>query len=178
MTRSRRLEVSKTISLGQNSPAALDTLRSTGRCEWTLAEAEFDADHPGHYDRRITDVSLALAGILGSAQTKMTLKLLSSKIRMDTSLQPSYRQRELHCESTVSERTVDGTADGDGNGFPFGVNDDYAYAAFEGAGVISSWHLSVAGADLPDLIDLIIGLRYTAVEGGTEFTDAVERTLE
>jgi hypothetical protein len=57
--RSRReIELTKHLSLRLHFPIAYAELRLTGDCEVDIPEWMFDVDYPGHYLRRIRNVSL------------------------------------------------------------------------------------------------------------------------
>ena len=85
----RRYELSRYVSLGQLDPTALQTLLVTGQCDFSLPEPLFDNDYPGHYNRRLTRVSLTVVypnpGKFDNV--KATLTLASNKVRIsnDTS---------------------------------------------------------------------------------------------
>jgi Tc toxin complex TcA C-terminal TcB-binding domain len=62
----RRYELSRFVSLAQLGPTALglplplQQLLVTGACDFTLPESLFDADYPGHFNRRLVRVSLTV----------------------------------------------------------------------------------------------------------------------
>jgi len=57
---SRRFEISRYASLGILDPTAFQKLLVTGACDFTLLESLFDLDYPGHYNRRLTRVSMTV----------------------------------------------------------------------------------------------------------------------
>ncbi|HTY26693.1 MAG TPA: hypothetical protein VMD51_00905, partial [Mycobacterium sp.] len=61
----RELELTKHISLRLDLPAAYLRLRTTGYCEITIPEWMFDLDFPGHFMRRIKNVTLTLPCVPG-----------------------------------------------------------------------------------------------------------------
>ena len=78
----REFELTKHISLRQLNPLALLTLKATGTCEVTIPEWLFDLDCPGHYMRRIKNVSLSIPSVSGPyTSVNCTLSLLKSSLR-------------------------------------------------------------------------------------------------
>lgn len=58
-TDSRRLEISKMVSLLELDPLAFLELKRKGVCEFYLSEALYDYDFPGHYCRQTKTIALA-----------------------------------------------------------------------------------------------------------------------
>ena len=82
----REYEITKHISLRVDLPLAFLQLKTLGWCEFDLPEWLFDRDYPGHYMRRIRNVSLSLPCVVGPYVTvHCRLQLLSSTIRIDPS---------------------------------------------------------------------------------------------
>ena len=78
----REYELTKNVSLRQLNPLALLALKGKGACEITLPEWLFDLDNPGHYMRRIKNVSLTIPSVTGPYTTvSCTLSLLKSSLR-------------------------------------------------------------------------------------------------
>jgi hypothetical protein len=83
----REYELTKHISLRQLFPLELLRLKVTGTCEIELPEWLFDLDYPGHYMRRIKNVSLTIPAVVGPlAGVHCRLTLLSSQTRIDPRL--------------------------------------------------------------------------------------------
>jgi hypothetical protein len=83
----REYELTKHISLRQMFPQQLLELKLTGQCEIELPEWLFDLDYPGHYMRRIKNISLSLPSVLGPfTGVHCRLTLLSSRTRIDPRL--------------------------------------------------------------------------------------------
>ena len=75
-------ELTKHVSLRQLDPLALLALKATGACEVTVPEWLFDLDGPGHYIRRIKNVSLSIPSVTGPyTSVRCTLSLLKSSLR-------------------------------------------------------------------------------------------------
>lgn len=83
----REYELTKQVSLRELFPLALLELRLLGRCEIELPEWLFDLDYPGHYLRRIKNLSLTIPSVLGPMTgVHCRLTLLSSQTRIDPRL--------------------------------------------------------------------------------------------
>ncbi|HWL84495.1 MAG TPA: hypothetical protein VNO21_01765, partial [Polyangiaceae bacterium] len=83
----REYELTKHVSLRMLAASAFLALKLTGQCVIELPEWLFDLDYPGHYMRRIKNVSLSLpcvAGPYSGVHAKLTL--LSSATRIDPRL--------------------------------------------------------------------------------------------
>ncbi|MEZ4429002.1 MAG: neuraminidase-like domain-containing protein [Nannocystaceae bacterium] len=173
----REYELTKRVSLADYDPAALLTLKKTGRAYFTLPEALFDLDHPGHYFRRLKMVGLSLPAI-GGGQTSFgaTLTYESGKIRT----QPSAEA--LTGDPNGGVQTI-ATSNGEDDTGLFEPNlRDERYLPFEGKGAVDSyWRVelpvTVRGFDYSDISDLVLTIRYTAREGGALFKSQVEQGL-
>ncbi|GAH37398.1 unnamed protein product, partial [marine sediment metagenome] len=78
----RELELRKHISLSLLDPVALLAFRETGVCFFSLPEALFDLELPGHYLRRLKSVSLSIPAVTGPyTNISVTLTMQSSWIR-------------------------------------------------------------------------------------------------
>src|SRR6185369_10338796 len=78
----REYELTKHVSLLQVNPLAVLQLRATGRATFTLPEAVFDMDGPGHYFRRIKAVGVSIPCVTGPyVSVNCRLTLLKSSIR-------------------------------------------------------------------------------------------------
>src|SRR5258708_3579831 len=91
----REYEITRHISLVLHDPMALIALKETGTCVVTLPEALCDMDYPGHYMRRIKNVSLTIPCVTGPyTNVNCTLTLLSNQVRADNNPLPSYAKNE------------------------------------------------------------------------------------
>ena len=61
----REYELTKHVSLRIDFPLAFLQLQQTGRCEIDVPEWMFDLDYPGHYLRRIKNVTLTIPAVIG-----------------------------------------------------------------------------------------------------------------
>ena len=83
----REYELTKHVSLRLSAPLAFLELKATGRCEIELPEWLFDLDYPGHYMRRIKNVTLTIPAVVGPyTGVHCRLTLLSSTTRVDPRL--------------------------------------------------------------------------------------------
>ena len=170
----RELEIRKHISLAQMFPLQLVQLRETGKCTLSLPEWLFNMDYPGHYFRRIKNVSISIPCVVGPyTSINCTLSLIKSTIRLDA----TGAQYEATDENDARFRTQRGAitsiatshAQNDGGMFELNFNDE-RYLPFEGLGVVSEWLVELPKEnnyfDFASLSDAILHLNYTARNGG------------
>lgn len=147
----REYEITKNILLQLLNPLALIRLKTTGRCEIELQEALFDSDYPGHYMRRIKNVSLTIPCVIGPyTSINCTLTLLSSKTRINTLISQDQGYSENVEEG--DDRFVANfaaiqsiaTSHGQDDTGMFELNfRDERYLPFEYAGVISRYESAI-----------------------------------
>lgn len=185
----REYEISKQISLVMHDPLSLIQLKHTGQCIVRLPEILFDADYPGHYMRRIKNVSLTIPAVVGPyTSMNCTLTLLNNKTRVSKSVSPSYEEQST--SSDADPRFVTNFATLQSIATSHGQNDtgmfeinfrDERYLPFEGAGVISDWRLELPtdtnAFDLQTITDVILRINYTAREGGDPLRKAARDKL-
>jgi hypothetical protein len=178
----REYEITKHVSLAMLDPYALVQLRETGRCFVNLPEALFDLDYPGHYMRRIRSVSLTVPCITGPyTGINCTLTLIKHSVRKSTSTDGGYIRTELDDNrfsdsiGTIESIATSG-AQNDSGLFEFNFRDE-RYLPFEGAGAISEWRIELPSIfrqfDYNTISDVILHIRYTARDGGTQLKEAV-----
>jgi hypothetical protein len=173
----REYELTKHISLRQLNPLSLLTLKATGTCEVTLPEWLFDLDCPGHYMRRIKNVSLSIPAVAGPyTSVNCTLLLLKSRLRKS----PLLKEGEYGREGSEDDRFVDyygtiqsvvtSTGQNDSGLFETNLRDE-RFLPFEGAGAESTWKLELPAEfrqfDYNTISDVILHVRYTARQGGS-----------
>lgn len=171
-------EVVKPISLRQVNPLALIQLKETGTCEFALPEVLFDMDYSGHYMRRIKSVALSVPCVVGPyTSLNCTLRLLEHKFRTSAIAKDKNDYPEKTDETDDRFSTVNipitsiAVSSGQNDSGLFELNfRDERYIPFEGAGAISKWRLELPDQfrqfDYDTITDVIMQLRYTAVEGG------------
>ncbi len=183
----REYELSRNVSLRQLDSLALLALKAVGSCEVTLPEWLFDLDCPGHYMRRIKNVSLSIPSVTGPhTSINCTLTLLKSSLRKS----PLLVDDEYARQGSEDSRFVDYfgavqsivTSSGNNDSGMFETNlRDERMLPFEGAGVESKWKLELPANfrqfDYNTISDVILHMRYTARSGGTQLNDkALEHT--
>ena len=183
-------EISKPISLRQVNPLALIKLKETGTCEFTLPEVLFDMDYPGHYMRRIKSVALSVPCVVGP-YTSLNCTLRLSKHKFRTSAIAKDKNDYLEKTDQTDDRfsTVNvpitsiavSTGQNDSGVFELNFRDE-RYIPFEGAGAISTWQLELPDKfrqfDYDTITDVIMQLRYTAVEGGDKLKKAAGDSVQ
>ena len=169
------LELTRRISLASLAPRALLDLKERGRCEFELPEMFFDADHPGHYRRRIRSVALTVPCVAGPyTSINATLTLLSSRVRTTSTARTAdaYLATSDFETSFAAVRSI-ATSHGQADTGRFQLDfRDERYLPFEGAGAISGWSLDMPhdtnAFDFDTLSDIVLQLHYTARDGGPE----------
>ena len=175
-------EITRHISLRQLNPNALLELRAHGKCEFELPEYLFDMDFPGHYRRRIKSLSLSIPCIAGPyTRINAVLHLQKHKYR-HTALAACYgadSDENFSTNLTPITRIALSTAQNDSGMFELNFKDE-RYLPFEGAGVISRWKLElpvIRQFDYETITDIVVHLRYTAVEGGDALKKAAKDSV-
>jgi hypothetical protein len=157
-----------------HDPLQFVLLRSRGACTFTLPESLFDADHPGHYLRRIKSVSLTVPAVVGPyASVNCRLTLAGSRVRVSPERAPSYRLADEDARArrygAAVERIATSRGHADAGLFELSFRDE-RYLPFEGAGAESTWELRMDPEsndfDLQTVSDVILEVHYTAREGG------------
>jgi hypothetical protein len=184
----REFEITKHISLSQIAPLSLITLKETGQCTVSLPEWLFDMDYPGHYMRRIKNVSVSIPCIVGPYMgVNCTLSLLRNETRMDATLSggayPKVDENDNRFKTmfgAISSITTS-HAQNDSGMFELNFNDD-RYLPFEGAGVISDWQISMPKEnnyfDFASLSDVILHISYTSKNGGGQLATGANAQLK
>ncbi len=182
----RTLEIEKTISLRQIDPRAWLDLRNTGTCSFDLKESLFDRDFPGHYCRKIASIAISIPAIVGPYQNvQATLVQQTSRVVLTNDIEPVQYLLTGRPEPTAQQLRSDPRARQQ-IALSKGVNDsglfelnfhDERYLPFEGTGAVSTWQLHMPKAanriDFNSISDVIIHLRYTALDGGASLRDQV-----
>jgi hypothetical protein len=184
----REYELTKHVSLRQLNPLALLALKATGTCEVTVPEWVFDLDNPGHYMRRIKNVSLSIPSVTGPyTSLSCTLSLLKSSLRKS----PLVTNDEYQRQGSEDERFVDYfgtiqsivTSSGNNDSGMFETNfRDGRLLPFEGAGAESTWKLELPASfrqfDYSTISDVILHVRYTARQGGSQLRGKATEHLQ
>lgn len=183
-------EVSKPISLRQINPLALIQLKETGTCEFALPEVLFDMDYPGHYLRRIKSVALTIPCVVGPYTTvNCTLRLLEHKFRTSAIAKDKNDYPEKTDETDERFSTINvsitsiaaSTGQNDSGVFELNFRDE-RYIPFEGAGAITKWRLELPKDfrqfDYDTISDVVMQMRYTAVDGGDKLKKAAGDSVQ
>jgi peptidoglycan hydrolase-like protein with peptidoglycan-binding domain len=186
----REQEITKHLSLLLHDPLSLIELKETGRCEFEVSEASFDADIQGSHMRRIKSVSLTIPCVVGpytSINCKLTL--LSNKARIkNTPATPYPENQEEDDERFASnfvamQSIVTSHAQNDSGMFELNFRDE-RYLPFEGAGAISRWRIELTQDkelrqfDYDTISDVVLHLKYTARDGGGLLKAAATEALK
>jgi hypothetical protein len=174
----REYELTKHISVRQLNPVALLNLKATGACEVTLPEWLFDLDGPGHYMRRLKNVSLSIPSVVGPyTSINCTLSLLRSSVRKSANLKDGeYARQDSEDDRFVDyfgtiQSIVTSSGNNDGGMFETNLRDE-RFLPFENAGAVSTWKLELPADfrqfDYDTISDVILHLRYTARQGGAQ----------
>ncbi len=187
--RGHDFEITKAISLRMLNPLALIQLKETGACEFALPEILFDMDYPGHYLRRIKSVGLRIPCVLGPhTSLNCTLRLTEHKFRTSAiaKSKSDYPEQTGQADERFSTVNVPITSiavsslDDENGVFELNFHDE-RYLPFEGAGAISKWRLSLPDKfrqfDYDTITDVIVRLRYTAVDGGDKLKKPAADTV-
>lgn len=187
----RSLEIEKTISLLQLNPRALLDLRDKGECLFELTEKLFDYDFPGHYARKIKSISISIPAVVGPYQNiKATLVQMSNQVVIQAGEAgvdavnfllggkgaKTPPADVLRSNWWVNQQVALSKGIDDSGMFELNFNDS-RYLPFEGTGAVSAWKLSMPKAtnriNFDAVSDVIINLKYSAVDGGASFREKV-----
>ena len=169
----REYEITKHVSLAEWFPEKLIELRQTGKCEFTLPEAVFDLDCPGHSFRRIKSVALSVPCVTGPyTSINCSLTLGQSYVRIGAGgygADPQEDTTNFTSYPAAVSAIVTSSGQADPGVFDLNLRDERDLP-FEYAGAISSWSLELLGKprsfDYDTVADVILHMRYTARPGG------------
>lgn len=173
----REFELTKHISVKRLDPLALLQLKALGHCEVALPEWLFDMDTPGHYMRRIKNVSLSIPCIAGPyTSINCTLSLQKSSIRISPLLSNDTYERDMTNDDIrfkdfygAIKSMVTSNAQNDSGMFEVNMREE-RFLPFEGQGLISTWRLELPADlrqfDYNTISDVIIHVQYMARQGG------------
>ncbi|OJJ43114.1 hypothetical protein ASPZODRAFT_169681 [Penicilliopsis zonata CBS 506.65] len=180
------LEIRKNVSLRQVNPLALLSLRENGTASFSLPEALFDLDYPGHYQRRIKSVTVSIPCVLGPyGSLNCTLTLTSHCYRIDPSVDSGYKSSgEQDARFHVDKIPISAIAVSHGqNDSGVAMLDFHGerYMPMEGAGAISTWTIALPKKyrqfDYRSISDVVLQIQYTARDGGSALAEAATTAL-
>ncbi|MGY0562570.1 MAG: Tc toxin subunit A-related protein [Paraglaciecola chathamensis] len=140
----RKLELTKSISLTRLNPAALFSFKANRVCEFTIPNWLFDMDFPNHANRRIKNVRLTIPAVTGP-----------------------YTTLAVELTSGATGETI-ATSNGQNDSGLFELNfRDERFLPFEGESLDegTTWTLGLPGSnqfDQETISDVIVHLSYTA----------------
>lgn len=184
----REYELTKHISLRIHFPMAFLQLQLTGYCEIDIPEWMFDLDYPGHYMRRIKNVTMTIPCVVGPyTGVHCRLTLLNSKTRVDPRLvEPPHTccGDDERCQNgypalpddtrivsmyAATEAIATSSGQNDSGMFQLNFRDE-RYLPFEFSGAVSRWRVELPlennHFDMETLSDVILHLNFMAREGG------------
>ncbi|WP_223595660.1 neuraminidase-like domain-containing protein [Neobacillus bataviensis] len=183
----RELEITKHISLAQVDPLSLVKLKENGTCTISLPEWLFNMDYPGHYMRRIKSISVSIPCVAGPyTSVNCTLSLIKNEVRLNAALpgdqyQKGEEDNRFKTQWGRISSIATSHAQNDSGLFELNFNDD-RYLPFEGAGVISQWEINMPKEnnyfDFATISDLVLHVRYTARDGGSELAKKGNEALQ
>ena len=183
----REYELTKHISLSLYYPVEFLQLKITGCCEIEIPEWVLDLDYPGHYMRRLKNVTMTVPCVVGPyTGIHCRLTLLSSKTRVGPELVASSHTccSDINCKDEYQAKPDDprivsmyaateaiATSNGQNDSGMFELNfRDERYLPFEFSGAISRWRIELPLEnnffERETLSDLILHLNFMAREGG------------
>jgi hypothetical protein len=178
----RPYEIERTVALSQLDPIALMRLKETGLCDFALTEQLFDQDYPGHYMRQIASLSVSIPAVIGPYQNfRATLTQLSDTVVLSADPQAVAFLLGADTEAPAGSLRTNwwpnqqvALSSGLNDGGMFELNfGDRRYLPFERTGAVSNWRLSMPPQtnpfDFTTITDIILTLRYTALDGGAKF---------
>ena len=183
-TDARGLEIIKKVSLLDLDPLAVLRLHGTGRCEFALTEALYDADFPGHYARRLKTVSVTFETEHDPIGVNATLTQLGHKTVLEPDPRavahlmdpkgspPATIRADWRTGQQIALSDLDGSYRENNGLFDLRYDDD-RYLPFEGTGAVSTWRLELPGGWPDGMRDVTLTVRYTAEQGGEVFATAV-----
>lgn len=210
----RHLEITHTVSLkslleqqpaGTGSETQWDVLQrniaaivapnssiETLKVPFTLNEKLFAERHPGHYQRRLVQLSLSIPAVIGPyqnvnaqlTQTDSHFLLTPSVDACKALATGDTNHPAIHKNLRASQQVVLSSGFEDGGLF-FDNMGDERYLPFEGNGVHSGWELQFPNVTrseqkqlLSRMTDVIIRIRYRALDGGERFASDVLKALK
>ncbi|KAL2856477.1 hypothetical protein BJY01DRAFT_242815 [Aspergillus pseudoustus] len=139
---------------------------------FSLPEAIYDIDYPGHYMRRIKSLSLTIPCIASVRSAYTANGGKHTRQENDIRVSDGFGQFESIATSTAQNDSG-----------LFSLNfDDERCLPFEGAGTTSSWRIQLnrdfRQFDYSTISDVIIQVRHTAREGGDMLRDLASSELK
>jgi len=184
-------EITRKVYLSQLNPAQLIRLRAEGVADFSLTEALFDFDFPGHYCRRIKAMGVTLLGAEDALQVSVHANITQTANKILR--EPTAKGLQYMLDGTGNpggDVWVDWRANqsvslsrtaADEGAFVGYYMDGEKLQRFEGTGAVSNWNYQLPKNtnqfDFSLIEDVLLTLYYTATDGGKTWRDRVEKAL-
>jgi len=163
LTNTRKLQLTKTISLAQLSPAEFQRFRESGVMPFATPMALFDRDFPGHYMRLIRRLRTSMVALIPpnlGIRATLTTNGISWVIIGPDVFQRVLVRRDPQSVALSAPRDAVGVFELDPQ--------SELLLPFEGLGVDTAWELRMPKAanlfDYTTLADVLITIDYTALD--------------
>jgi hypothetical protein len=170
----RKLELTKTVSLGQLSPIEFQRFRETGVMSISTSMEVFDRDFPGHYLRLIKRVRVSVVALIPPAQgihATLTSSGTSRVIIGGDTFHTVIVRRDPEAVALTSPREATGLFDLQ--------QQPEMLLPFEGLGVDMMWELRMPRAvnlfDFGTIADVLFTLDYTALDSSQYRAQVLQR---
>jgi hypothetical protein len=195
----REYELTKHFSLRLHFPVEFLRLKATGRCEIEIPEWMLDLDYPGHYMRRIRNVSLTIPCVVGpytGVHCRLTLQRNTTRVHPrlrdplvsccdDDEFDNGYRavsdDPRIVTQYAATEAIATSGGQNDSGLFELNFRDE-RYLPFEFMGAVSRWRIEIPQEnnqfDVATITDVILHLNYTAREGGEVLRHAANESAQ
>lgn len=184
---SRDYELIKHVSLSMLDPLALVKLRTLGQCHFEIPEILYDMDFPGQYLRKIKSVSISMPCITGPyTSVSAKLSIGNNRYRKSIDVANGYKEIEnddrfVYFTSAPQSSIATSTSQNESGLFELNFRDE-RYLPFEGLGAVSDWALELPSEarqfDYNTIADVIIHVKYTAKEGGSDLKIEANKSLK
>ncbi|MDA9421112.1 neuraminidase-like domain-containing protein [Bradyrhizobium sp. CCBAU 53380] len=178
--------ITKMVSLQELDPQGFITFQRTGEATISFGERMFDEDFPGQYMRRIDQVYvtvLTAKGPIPSIYARLTQTANRVVIAPNINAVKFLLGDDVEVPAGVIEHNVRAyqrvsLSKGESDPGTFFANTgDPLYLPFEQTGAISTWQFSMPPVNNPidfsTISDVVIELRYCALDGGEAFRNQV-----
>jgi hypothetical protein len=164
-TTRRKLQLTKTVSLAQTFPAEFARFRNTGTISFSVTQARFDEDFPGHYLRIIRRVRTSVIALVPTTEGIKARLATTGSSRVTVAgppVQTLTLPRQPESISLTSPINATGL-------FEMEQQPGELLYPFEGMGVDAAWTFTMQrpaniNLDFSTIADVLLTLEYTALE--------------
>lgn len=158
----RKLQLTRTISLATVAPGDFQRLKETGEMWFQTTEQDFDQEFPGHYFRRIHKIRVSVLALVPPARG---IRATLTNIGPSRVMVPGTAGFELRT-LPASNESVSLTSPQNASGlFELDIQSDLKLP-FEGVGVDTLWHFELPmpanPMDFDSIADVQVTFEYTA----------------